>query len=490
MFAFKQKILWLILICTFMTALVVGSVSLFMSVRRVEADSDRELLLRCERAAADVDHVMTEIRHAVEFGYRQMNDGIQASPGMLDDEAKLRAFTAVMEDRVISQAQYTEGCVAVYIRYDLSLPVDGFFYTRGRRGVLTKHEMTPLEQYDPSDVEHVGWYYEPIRAGHAIWTPPYENKNIGLHMISYVIPVFYEGRTVGVIGMDIDFNYLSHFVLNLKTYETGYAFAVYGRDLVIHRDFPFRTPTASTPELAELAWMHALPSEEQPTLGEYSYQGGTKRFARAQLESGIHLFLCAPEKEIYADTDDLVIKLVVVIGCSIVVVLLIMNGMLNRFLRLATRDALTGLPNRERFSIFFEREQATPKEYGFFLMDIDKFKRINDTFGHEEGDRVLRRVADALRHIADGGMVARWGGDEFVGLLPLAEMDARLSALCEEIAGIEDKVYGRFSVSVGVCAADKKMPLIEMTRLADDGMYRSKQERGCRVTWMETKKTA
>ena len=131
MFAFKKKILWLILICTFMTALVVGSVSLFMSVRRVEADSDRELLLRCERAASDVDHVMTEIRHAVEFGYRQMNDGIHSSPGMLDDEASLRAFTAVMEDRIISQAQYTEGCVAVYIRYDLSLPVDGFFIPEG-----------------------------------------------------------------------------------------------------------------------------------------------------------------------------------------------------------------------------------------------------------------------------------------------------------------------------------------------------------------------
>ncbi|MBR1885916.1 MAG: diguanylate cyclase [Schwartzia sp.] len=484
MFAFKQKILWLILICTFMTALVVGSVSLFMSVRRVQEDSDRELLLRCDRAATDVDHVMAEIRHAVEFGYRQMLDGIHASPEMLDDEAQLRAFTAVMEDRVISQAQYTAGCVAVYIRYDLSLPVDGFFYTRGRRGVLSKRDMTPMERYDPSDVEHVGWYYEPVKAGHAIWTAPYDNKNIDLHMISYVIPIFHEGRTVGVIGMDIDFDYLSHFVLNLKTYNTGYAFATYGETLVIHRDFPFQTPTATTPELAGLAWVHALPSEEQPPIGEYSYEGETKRFARKTLESGINLFLCAPEAEIYADTNDLMQKLVLVIGCSVVVVLLIMNGMLNRFLRLATRDALTGLPNRERFSIFFDREQATPKEYGFFLMDIDRFKRINDTFGHEEGDRVLCRVADALRHIKDGGMVARWGGDEFVGLLPFSEIDARLSMLCEEIAGVEDAVYGRFSVSVGVCAADKKMSLIEMTRLADDGMYRSKQEQGCRVTWM------
>ena len=490
MFAFKRKILWLILICTFLTALVVGSVSLFMSARRVQADSDRELLLRCDLAAADADHVHAEIRHAVEFGYRQISDGIKVAPEMLDDEAALRKFTALMEDRVISQAQYTAGCVAVYIRYDLSLPVDGFFYTRGPRGVLTKHEMTPMEQYDPSDVEHVGWYYEPVKAGHAIWTAPYDNKNIDLHMISYVIPIFYEGRTVGVIGMDIDFDYLSQFVMNLKTYETGYAFAVYGKDLVIHRDFPFQTPTASTPELMGLAWMHALPSEEQPRIGEYTYQGKTKRFARKTLESGINLFLCAPEAEIYADTNDLVLKLVVVIGCSVIVVLLVMNGMLNRFLRLATRDSLTGLPNRERFTIFFEKEQTTPKEYGFFLMDIDKFKRINDTFGHDEGDRVLRRVGDALSHIADGGMVARWGGDEFVGLLPMSVINERLAALCEEISGVEDNGYGRFSISVGACIADKTMTIIEMTRLADDGMYRSKQEQGCHVTWMEAEKMA
>ena len=486
MFAFKKKILWLILICTFMTALVVGSVSLFMSVRRVQQDSDKELMLRCEKSAADVNAVLTEIRHSVEFGYRQVLDGVQLKPEMLDDEAALRAFTNVLEDRIVAQAQYTTGCVAVYVRYDLSLPVDGFFYTRGRRGVLAKHEMTPMEQYDASDIEHVGWYYEPVRAGRAIWTAPYENKNINLCMISYVIPIFYEGRTVGVIGMDIDFAYLSNFVMNLRVYDNGYAFVTYGDKFVIHRDFPFNTSADVNPELRDFALMLAKPYEEQETLGEYTYQWETKRFARKLLDSDMNLFLCAPSSEIYADTNNLMYKLIMVIVCSIVVVLLVMNGVLNRFLRLATRDSLTGLPNRERFSIFFDREQATPKEYGFFLMDIDKFKRINDTFGHEEGDRVLCRVADALRHIKEGGMVARWGGDEFVGLLPIEEIDARLAALCEEIASVDDKRYGRFSVSIGVCAADKKLSLIEMTRAADDGMYQSKRRQGCSVTQVET----
>lgn len=482
MFALKRKILWLILICTSLTALVVGSMSLVMSIQRVRADSDLELMLRCDRTAMEVESVLESIRVLAEFCHMQIQEGLRASPGVVDDGASLRAFTERYEERIAEYAQYTHGCMAVYVRYDLSLPADGFFYVRGSNRIMSKAPLTPIGDYSPDDTEHVGWYYEPLRAGHAIWMAPYDNLNIGRPLISYVIPIHYEDRIIGVVGMDIDFEYVGDFVRNLEAYGSGYAFATYGDQLVIHRDYGFYTPVSGIDGLYGLDNVLKKPVAEREKLGNYTYLGVEKRYARKTLSSGIDIFLCAPESEIYADTDDLMKKLIAVIVCSVVLVFLIMNGMLNRFIRLATRDALTGLANRERFGDFFAKEQERTGMYHFFLMDIDKFKRINDTFGHDQGDRVLCRVADALRNIESGGMVARWGGDEFVGMLHADEIDGKLRALSDELGKVNDRVYGQISVSVGVCDIPDGISLVDLTKKADVGMYLSKQHAGCHVT--------
>ncbi|MDE1916610.1 MAG: GGDEF domain-containing protein [Sphingomonadales bacterium] len=90
--------------------------------------------------------------------------------------------------------------------------------------------------------------------------------------------------------------------------------------------------------------------------------------------------------------------------------------------RRADHDHLTGLPNRRAFEACFTKEYATAKSNGEQLCvafcDIDHFKRINDTHGHDAGDRVLKVVADTLAHISnDRCHVARHGGEEFVVLL-------------------------------------------------------------------------
>ena len=95
-----------------------------------------------------------------------------------------------------------------------------------------------------------------------------------------------------------------------------------------------------------------------------------------------------------------------------------------RLRHIADHDALTGLFNRRRFEEELERHIAHGRRYGMsgalLLLDLDGFKRVNDTHGHRTGDRVLTAVAGVLRHrLRESDVIARFGGDEFAVLMPV-----------------------------------------------------------------------
>ena len=105
----------------------------------------------------------------------------------------------------------------------------------------------------------------------------------------------------------------------------------------------------------------------------------------------------------------------------IILLIIILIGIIivrynRRMTRLATTDDLTGLVNRERFNAILSRK--TGESPLVFMFDVDNFKSINDTYGHLRGNEVLASVARRARDIVgDAGLVARWGGDEFIGLI-------------------------------------------------------------------------
>jgi diguanylate cyclase (GGDEF)-like protein len=148
-------------------------------------------------------------------------------------------------------------------------------------------------------------------------------------------------------------------------------------------------------------------------------------------------------------------------------------------------DSLTGLPNRDRFSDVL-REQCAAGPVAVMVVDVDDFKRVNDTFGHDVGDHVVRAVAGRLRRaVRSEDVVARLGGDEFGVVLTDAD-DATLRAVSERIldAVAEPMAAGgqvlRVAVSVGVATGRAGADPDELVRRADLAMYAAKREGGAR----------
>jgi diguanylate cyclase (GGDEF)-like protein len=150
----------------------------------------------------------------------------------------------------------------------------------------------------------------------------------------------------------------------------------------------------------------------------------------------------------------------------------------------AATDVLTGLPNRRYFEEFcglLARRRRADDAIGVLMIDIDRFKGLNDTHGHALGDRVLRAVADAIANaVRDDDVPARYGGEEFAVLLrnPTPRVALEIGERVRRAVASSDLrplgVDG-VTVSVGIAVSDAPdQPIDELLARADRALYAAK----------------
>lgn len=215
--------------------------------------------------------------------------------------------------------------------------------------------------------------------------------------------------------------------------------------------------------------------------------------ALSQLDAEMHRVSTAASNQARAEHDVarwwiyLLSAAALLVGLLVATVVFYFSARISREReQLATHDTLTGLPNRMLFKDRLEQSLIRAKRHrtlvGVMFIDLDRFKRVNDTFGHASGDQLIREVARRLRHaVRADDIVARLGGDEFVvvindvvALTPILQVvEKMLEAVTESYVLDGREIFSSCSIGVSIYPNDGTTS-VDLLKHADTAMYHAK----------------
>ena len=298
----KTKIIVTVILCSLVSTFICGAISIVNSVSTSYEDSQQEMQLKCVSQSDELDTMMQNVSQSVEMVYSIAVAKLEHAASFRTSKDYVDTYTKQMLPILMQSAQNTKGALTAYIRYnpEFTEPTSGLFLTRDNSdSEFESVTPTDFSMYDPSDVEHVGWYYIPVQNGKETWMEPYLNSNIGVYMISYVIPIEVDGESIGIIGMDIDFSEFTDTIDSLSIFDSGYGFLVNESGKVMyHKDLEIGSNLADADcGLQSVVDVLGIDQTEE-TAVSYTYQGIDKVMYYKTLENGMKFVLTAPKTEL------------------------------------------------------------------------------------------------------------------------------------------------------------------------------------------------
>lgn len=325
----KARVLATVIVCTLLTSLICGGVSIINSRKTVYQDSQKEMQYACTNQADALNAQMSRVEQSVNTAYNVALQQLTDVQAFKTDKAYVDAFNVIMEQMLYEIGGNTEGALTAYIRYnpEFTEPDSGVFWSRGSDAENFEALVpTDFSMYSPDDLEHVGWYYIPVKNGKPTWMDPYLNSNINVYMVSYVIPIVVEGESIGIIGMDIAFDKFTTTVDHATVFETGSAFLVDAHgNIAYHKEIEAGTPVTQAEASGVMAGALADSAMEGLTVN-YIYQGQEKDMCYRTLINGMQYVLTAPESEMKSAASR--ITMLIMIGMLIAVAISAVIGVI------------------------------------------------------------------------------------------------------------------------------------------------------------------
>lgn len=530
----QNKIILVILIGVLFSSLTIGGLGIVSFRAELEKSVISTMNLTCQEKAEELNNILGRIEQSTEVMAVLATNHIESYDG-LSDETYRATYINNMRLAGYDIAINTKGAIGIYLRLNPAIagPTEGFYWlVNNETGVLELEENTNITQYERDDLEHVGWYYEPVEAGEAIWMDPYENQNTNRTIVSYAIPIYKDNQLVGIVGMDIDWPYITDEIDEIKVYETGYAFLTDENfDVVYSKELETGTNIADFGEKLEHIEKSELTSSNR--VFDLTFNGKEKTVAFSTLTNGKIMAVIAPKDEINAGFNALVFRIVAIaLITSTIFVFITMQiaktivrplkeldkaaqdiahghldvdlnicsndevGTLAESLRetarqlkikinyinnLAYSDKLTGIKNNTAYlqEVAFLKNDILQKKADFtiFVIDANGLKYINDNYGHEIGNELIIKITQMIAEVFGEENLYRIGGDEFaVVLRHVSEQECEdlVKAFDEMAENQKGKIWA--SASIGFATYNKKMDNTyeSVFNRADEDMYDKK----------------
>ena len=392
----RMKITAAIVICSLVTASIISLLSISDTRKLSTAAAEKQLVLTCENTGEEINALISRIEQSVDTITDIAMERLEFSKFKNNSEYEKEYTNGLMED-FFTFAEHTDGAITAYIRYnpEFTEPTSGIFLTRNdTESAFESVTPTDFSMYDPTDLAHVGWYYLPVANKAPLWMDPYLNANINVYMISYVVPLYENGTSVGILGMDIDFGQLTDLVDQSIAFDSGYSFVLSSTGNVLyHKEIEAGADLAeyNGGELASVKEFVMDPANQGKTL-QYRLNGDAKYLSYVELKNGMKLVLTAPVEEIRAEANALSIQILLFLVMGIVIAIIL--------------GVLVGSTIAKPIKRITEIIKQTAQLNFHRTSDIDKMMKIHDETGvmakavHEMRS-VLRELVNNMENVKD-----------------------------------------------------------------------------------------
>lgn len=360
-------------------------------------------------------------------------------------------------------------------------PEMAWLYFISERGFLHLMPQAPVTQvaFTPKLFDRAYWKQSvptknPLRR--VTLAGPYEDIGGKGQVMTIAAPV-YDGSTfLGITALDIRISTLTD-TLNIGV-AAGNSFLLNEADRLVATQNSVEIPSQES-------------SAHLQTTGEwYEAEDGDFQLAGEVVEGELWLIHHLPKRELYlaAAADSAGIWVALLLTAVLCASGFRMLALLRQISLMTYHDALTGLPNRrlleDRLQMALPAALRNGQRTALLFIDLDRFKPINDQYGHAAGDWLLKQASVRMRHVLRAGdTVSRMGGDEFVVLLPAIPTAEDAVAVAEKLrlaleTPFTHDVHGplRISSSIGVALSpDHAQEAGELLRFGDEAMYEAKK---------------
>ena len=234
----RNTLILSILLPILVVFLLLGFVFMQFMEKKSTREGDAAMESSAVQMGSAVDTILSEIETrigVIELAVTDIPDQDRIQAKDLD---YFKSFEGNMNNLLVDGTKDIPGLVASYVRYDpaLTYGTSGTFYTdTDGDGKLEAVTPTDLAAYEPTDTEHVGWFYTPLANKKATWMEPYFNANISKTIISYVVPFYLKnGNNYGVTGVDFDFAYLDDLLKKNQKYEGDSSFLINAEGKILY----------------------------------------------------------------------------------------------------------------------------------------------------------------------------------------------------------------------------------------------------------------